>query len=212
MCVRSFFISALILGLKELRWGMLCVCTTRVHYVREGIMFSPTLSKCIKKNSCKKWIVSNNLNGFGLQVKFKIVSGKFFQKCTYTLFRRTGIMCVMSVHSRDPPFQRGNYVSPCTFQMYKKKISCKKSIVGNNIIGIGLQVKFKNVPGKFFHKCTYTWFKRTKMGNVMSLHNWDPLSKCIIFFLSKKSSLGNNLIDFVLQVKFINRTGSQMQL
>ena len=98
----------------------------------------------------------------------------FFQKCTYTLFRRTGIRCVVYVHSRDPPFQRGNYVSPCTFQMYKSN-SCKKSIVGNNIIGIGLQVKLKNVPVKFFHKFTYTWFKRTKMGNVMSMHNWDPL-------------------------------------
>jgi len=33
----------------------------------------------------------------------------------------------------------------------------------NNLKGIGLQVKFQNVLEKFFHKCTYTWFKRTKM-------------------------------------------------
>jgi len=52
-----------------------------------------------------------------------------------------------------------------------KNISCKKSIVGNNIIDIGLQVKFKNVRDKFFHKCTYTWFKRTKMRYVMCVHN-----------------------------------------
>jgi len=43
--------------------------------------------------------------------------------------------------------------------------------MGNNLNDFGLQVKFKNVLEKFFHKCTYNWFKRTEMVYVMSMHN-----------------------------------------
>jgi len=52
--------NALILGLEELGCGVLCLCATRVHHVREGIMFPPALSKCIKKIRAKSklWITT----------------------------------------------------------------------------------------------------------------------------------------------------------
>jgi len=60
--------------------------------------------------------MSNNLNGIGLQVKFKNVFEKFFQKCTYIWFKRTEIH-VMSMHNWGPPCQRWNDVSHYTFQI-----------------------------------------------------------------------------------------------
>jgi len=45
----------------------------------------------------------------------------------------------------------GNCVSNCTFQI-RDFILCKKSLMGYNLIGLGLQVKFKNGLSKFFPK------------------------------------------------------------
>jgi len=72
MCLKSFSRNALIFGLKEPRY-MLCLCTIGVHHVRDGMMFPTTLSKYKKKNSCKKSIMSNNLNDIELQ---KVIIGK----------------------------------------------------------------------------------------------------------------------------------------
>ena len=46
-----------------------------------------------------------------------------------------------------------------------------KSLAGYNLIGLGLQVKFKNWRGKFVHKCTNSWFRTNGMRCVVGVHN-----------------------------------------
>jgi len=53
-----------------------------------------------------------------------------------------------------PTSMGGNCVFNCTFQICDF-ILYKKSLVGCNVIGLGLQVNFENGSGKFFHRCTY---------------------------------------------------------
>jgi len=49
LCQGSFSRNALILCLEELGLSVLCMCIAGIHHFKEGIMFPPALSKCIKK-------------------------------------------------------------------------------------------------------------------------------------------------------------------
>jgi len=81
--------------------------------------------------------------------------------------------CVIGVHNWGPTCMGGNCVSSCTLKTCDFFL-CKKSFVGHNLNVLMLQVKLKNGPGKFFHKCTYTWFRITGMWCGIDVHKLGP--------------------------------------
>jgi len=67
----------------------------------------------------------------------------------------------------------GNCVSSFTFQICIFFLY-KKSFMGYKLIALDLQVNFKNGLGKFSLKCTYSWFRGTRMRCGIGVHRLGP--------------------------------------
>jgi len=97
----------------------------------------------------KKSLESYNLICLGLQVNFKKGPRKFFHICIYNWFRSTMMGCAIGVHKLGSNKVGRELFFHLHFQICDF-ISCKKSIVGYNLIVFGFQVKLKNGLVMFF--------------------------------------------------------------